>query len=167
MGGDTLQALFQSAADIAPIGQGFADRAAADYNANIFNTQARQAIGAANYDEATQRRQAAQVIAQQEVNAAANGASDSSQIDVIRQNDVNLRADVLKRRFAGEVEAAGYRSKAAMATFEGDQALYAGLAGAGANLLKTQFEQRKDARAKADAEDRLRRGLSIDLNGIY
>ena len=41
----------------------------------------------------------------------------------------------LAERYRGEIDAAGLESKAKMAKYEGDQALYGGLTSAGVNLL--------------------------------
>lgn len=146
MGGDTLLNIFKGVQAVAPVGQGFADRSAADYNAGIFNTQAKQALNAAAYDEAAQRRAGTAEIAQETANAVAQGGAGSSQIDVIRQNDVNLRLDALMTRYRGQAEAEAYRSRAKMAQLEGDRALYAGIQGTGAQLLENEFDRRARAR---------------------
>jgi hypothetical protein len=150
------------------VGQGFADRSAAGANADIYRTQARQALDAAAYDEAAARREGRQVIARQAAAAIAEGQGDSSAIDVIRQNEVNLIADALAVRRRGQVAAAGFTSRANAAEYEGDQALYRGIAGAGASLMTTAAE--KDAlerRAGAARKPRTRssygaKGLEID-----
>lgn len=142
-GTETLLEIAKGVGVVAPIGQGFADRSAARYNAGLSRLQGRAALSTAAAEEALQRRQGRSVIAQQIANQAANGVgADSSQADVIRQNEVNLIADALAIRHRGSIEAASYESRAAMSEREGDQAFYRGLQGAGANLLMTEFERR-------------------------
>jgi hypothetical protein len=165
MGGETLLDIFKSVQSLAPIGQGFADRSASRYNAGVLRKQAGQSREAAAYDESAMRRNRTQIIAEQTASAIGDGGAGSSAMDVIRQNDVNLRLDELARRWRGEVEATGLRSQAAMVELEGDRALYSGLQGAGANLLKTSFERRAEERAKADAEERRRR-LAMGDGGL-
>lgn len=143
MGGETLLDIFKGAQAVAPLGQGFADRSASRYNANIFRTQAGQAIEAAAANEAMQRREGTQAIASQVAATAAEGQTGSSAMDVIRQNDVNLRRDALMIRAKGQAEAEAFRSRAKMAELEGDRALYSGLQGMGSELLKSSFERRR------------------------
>lgn len=136
----------------AQVGQGFADRAAAGANADLYRMQARQVLQGAAYDETAARREARQIVARQAAAAIAEGQGDSSAMDVVRQNEVNLIMDALAIRRRGEVAAAGYTSRAAASEYEGDQALYRGLSGAGASLLTTAAE--KDALARRAAAAR-------------
>lgn len=153
MGGESLLEIFKGVQAVAPLGQGFADRSAATYNAGIFRKQAGQARQAAAYDESAQRRAGAQVIAQQTANALADGGAGGSSIDVIRQNDINLRLDALMTRARGEAEAEAFRSRAKMAEHEGDRALYSGLQGTGAQLLQNEFERRARSRSYLTVND--------------
>lgn len=157
MAGDgTLAQLMQLTGALAPVGQGFADRAAGEANAGIYRTQARQALDAAAYDEARARREGRSIIAQQAANVLAEGGGDGSQMDVIRQNEVNLIADALAIRRRGQVEAAGLKSRADMAEYEGEQALYGGIASAGSKLLMTGAE-----RAQREREATKRRAVGV------
>lgn len=157
MAGDgTLLNLVQMAANLAPAGQGFVDRAAGDANARTYRTQSRQVLDAAAYDEARARREGRSIIAQQTANVLAEGGGDGSQMDVIRQNEVNLIADALAIRRRGQVEAAGLKSRADMSEYEGEQALYGGIASAGAKLLMTGAE-----RAQREREAKKRRAVGV------
>lgn len=167
-GSSDLIEILKYSTSAAQVGQGFADRSAAGANADIFRTQAQQTLQAAAGDEAMARREGRQIIARQAAAAIAEGQGDSSAMDVVRQNEVNLIADALAIRRRGEVAAAGYASRAAASEYEGEQALYRGLSGAGASLLTTAAE--KDAlarRAAAARKPRTRpaygaKGLEID-----
>ena len=139
---DTLQMLMKGAQAVAPMGQGFVDRDAARYNADVLRTQRRAVLSSAAAEESLQRRQGRSLIAQQVANMAKNGVgADSSQADVVRQNEVNLIADALAIRHRGEIEAAGYESRARMAEYEGEQSFYHGLQGSASQLLTTTLEQ--------------------------
>ena len=126
----------------APIGQGFADRSAGRYNADAYRAEAQQTYQAAAADETAARREGRAAIARQVASASAEGQSDSSAADVIRQNEVNLIRDALMIRSRGARQGAGLMSRADMAQYEGDQALYAGIQGSGAQLLTTAGERR-------------------------
>jgi len=155
-GTETLLDLAKFAGVVAPVGQGLADRSAARYNADVYRTQARQTLEAAATDEALARREGRQVTAKQAASAYAEGQGDSSAMDVIRQNEVNLIADALAIRRRGQVQAEGFSSRAAMAEYEGDQALYAGLQGTGAELLTTVAERRARERQLEEMRSRRR-----------
>lgn len=142
MSTEALQQIAQVAQVAAPIGQGFSDRASGEYNAGIYRTQGRQALEASAYAEAASRRDGRSAIAQQAANAIADGGAGSSAFDVIRQNEVNLIANALAIRHRGQTEAAGFESRAAMAEYEGEQALYSGIQSAGSKLMQTAAQRR-------------------------
>ena len=141
-GTETLLDAFKGAAALAPAGQGFADRSASYTNAGIYRQQGREAVASAAQDEAIARREGRAAIASQAARVIAEGGGDSSQMDVIRQNEVNMIADALAIRRRGQVAAAGFESRARASEYEGDQALYGGVASAGTNLLMTAAERR-------------------------
>lgn len=146
MSEEALQAISQVSAVAAPVGQGFSDRAAANQNAATLRTQAGQALASAAYDETRVRNNNTQIIARQTADAIANGSFEGgSGADVIRQNEVNTIADALAIRARGQIEAAGYESKAAAVKREGARAPYAGLAGAGSQLLSTAAARKRAA----------------------
>lgn len=140
----------------APVGQGFADRGAARYNAGAYREQARQTVEAAGADEASHRREARAAIARQVASVSAEGQGDSSAMEKVRENEVNLIRDALLIRGRGERQAAGLSSRAAMAEYEGEQALYSGIQGTGAQLLTTAAEKRARERGLAAASSRRR-----------
>jgi hypothetical protein len=139
---DALLQIAQATKAVAPIGQGFVDRGAARYNADVYRTQAQQTVQAAAEDETAARREGRAAIASQIAGASAEGQGDSSAADVIRQNEVNLIRDALMIRARGDRQASGLKSRAAMSEYEGDQALYEGIQGTGASLLTTAGERR-------------------------
>lgn len=141
-GTETLLQIAQGVGVLAPIGRGFATRAAGEANADIYRGQGRAALDAAAADETRFRRSARSAIAQQTANVLAEGQGESSAMDVVRQNEVNLIADALAIRHRGQIEAAGYESRAQASEYEGEQALYGGLASAGSKLLMTATERR-------------------------
>jgi hypothetical protein len=103
-------------------------------------------------------------IAQQVANASADGATDSSQMDVIRQNEVNLIADALAIRRRGQVEAAGYESRARVAKYEGDQSLYGGISGAGSKLLMTAADRAAEQKRLETLSQRVGYGTGKGVN---
>lgn len=148
-GKETIELLAQAVGIAAPIGQGFADRAAGEANAKILRTQGRYVTQAAADEETRARRDARQVISQQAANVLAEGGGDSSAMDVVRQNEVNLIADALAIRRRGEVQAAGFKQRADMAEYEGGLALADGFGAAGAKLLMTAAERKARERRLA------------------
>lgn len=145
MSTEAIQAIAQASAVAAPIGQGFVDRSTADANAGILRQQGQQAAETAAYNETLSRRDSRSVIAQQFANALAEGGADSSAIDVIRQNEVNLIADALAIRAKGKMDVAGFESKANAVQAEGKQAFASGLLSGGAELLRKPYERRLKA----------------------
>ncbi len=141
-GTETLLDAFKGMTALAPAGQGFADRSAARANADIYRQQAREIAASTAQDETNARREGRAVIASQAARVIAEGGGDSSQMDVVRQNEVNLIADALAIRRRGQVAAAGFESRARASEYEGDQALYGGIASAGSGLLMTAAERR-------------------------
>lgn len=146
-GTETLSQIARAAQVAAPIGQGFVNRDAGRTAAGVLRTQGRAALESAAYDEARARREGRQIIAQQEAAALAEGQGGSSSIDVIEQNRVNLIADALAVRARGQMDAAGYESRARVADYEADQAVFEGLATAGEKLLISPYERRRRALA--------------------
>lgn len=143
MSEEAIQQIAQATKVAAPIGQGFAERTAGRYNADIYRTQARQALMSTAYDEARARREGRSIIASQAAKVIEGGGADSSAMDVVRQNEVNLIADALAIRARGANAAAGFESRARASEYEGDQALYGGLTSAGAQLLRMPYERRR------------------------
>lgn len=141
-GTETLIDIMQAVQVAAPIGQGIVDSQTGQANADILRTQSRYALQAAADQETIARKEGRQVIAQQAANVLAEGGGDSSAMDVVRQNEVAMIANALAIRRRGQVEAAGYESRARLAEYEGDQSLYGGLTSAGAKLLTTAAERR-------------------------
>lgn len=153
MSTEALQQIAQVAKIAAPIGQGISDQGTANYNADVLHTQAGYALQSAGAEETRMRRNSRAAIAQQVANQAANGVGfDSSAADVIRQNEVNAIADALAVRHRGQIEAAGFESRAAMTRFEGEQALYGGIQSAGTELLMSAADKRAQQRQLAMAE---------------
>jgi hypothetical protein len=141
-------------AQIAQIGgkvfAGIGDQKAANYNAKLIEAQARQAAEASSYDEAALRRQQRQEIASQVASIGSRGLDVSGSIvDVIRQNAANAEMDALALRYRGQIEQAGYKSQAQMKRYEGKQALYSGIAGAGSKLLTAKYEDLRKNRTLA------------------
>lgn len=145
MSEQVIQQIAQAAKIAAPVGQGLANRDAARGAADTYRTQAGQATQSAAYDEARARREGREAVARQAASAIGEGQGDSSAMDVVRQNEVNMIADALAIRARGKMEAAGYESRAKASDYEGDQAFNAGLAGSGAELLRSPYERRQAA----------------------
>ena len=57
--------------------------------------------------------------------------------------------DALTLRYRGEIEQAGLKAQAKMKKYEGRQALYSGLAGAGSKLLTSNYEDTRRNRTLA------------------
>lgn len=124
------------------VAQGVGENNAARYNANILNMQANQVANNAGMEEAKLRREQRQEIAKQVASAGGSGLTPSGSIvDVIRQNIENQEMDALTLRYRGAIEGAGLKAQAKMSKFEGRQALYGGIAGAGSKLLTSFGEQ--------------------------
>lgn len=141
-GTETLLQIMQAAQVAAPIGQGVVDYQTGQANADILRTQGRYAVQGAAEEETLARREGRQVIAQQAANVLAEGGGDSSQMDVVRQNEVAMIANALAIRRRGAVQAAGYESKARMSEYEGEQSFYSGVTASGSKLLTTAAERR-------------------------
>lgn len=153
MSTEAIQQIAEVAKIAAPIGQGMSDQATANYNADVLHTQAGYALAAASAEEARMRRNSRAAIGQQVANQAANGVGfDSSSADVIRQNEVNAIADALAVRHRGQIEAAGFESRAAMTRYEGQQAFLSGIQSAGTELLMSAADKRAQQRQLDKAE---------------
>lgn len=142
MSTEALQQIAQVAQVAGPIGQGIAERSAGQTNAELYRRQGGQALAASAYQEALARREGRSLVAQQEANAIADGSAGSSQIDVIRQNEVNMIANALAIRHRGATEAAGFESRAQMAEYEGEKAMFEGIQSASSKLMMTLAERR-------------------------
>lgn len=131
------------------VASGIGEMNAANYNANILNQQAAQVANNAGAEEAKLRREQRQEIGRQIATAAGSGAAfDGSIVDVIRQNIDNQEMDALTLRYRGAIEGASLKAQAKMTKYEGKQALYGGIAGAGSKLLTSFGEQaRRDRKA--------------------
>jgi hypothetical protein len=115
----------------------------ADYNAALAQQQAQAAgnVGAAN--EAASRRQSAAVLG----SAAALGGESNigtggSEADVLRQSEINQQMDALNIRYEGQLQRRNYNIEAqnydyqARALRSGENGpLFAGILGAGTQLL--------------------------------
>lgn len=130
---------------------GYGDMQSANYNAKVLNTQAAQVANNTGMEEANLRRQQRQDIAAQIAEAGGRGidVGSGSIVDVIRQNASNAEMDALTLRYRGEIEQAGLKSQAKMKRYEGKQALYSGLAGAGSKLLTAGYEDARRNRTLA------------------
>lgn len=129
------------------VAQGVGENNAAKYNANILNMQAAQVANNAGMEEAKLRREQRQEIAKQIASVGGQGiAFDGSVVDVIRQNIENQEMDALTLRYRGAIEGAGLKAQAKMAKYEGKQALYGGIAGAGSKLLTSFGEEARRGR---------------------
>lgn len=127
--------------------KGYGENQAAKYNAGILEAQAKQVAGNTGAEEAKLRREQRQEIAKQVASVGGQGiAFDGSVVDVIRQNIENQEMDALALRYRGEIEQAGLKAQAKMAKFEGKQALYGGMAGAGGKLLTAFGEEARRER---------------------
>lgn len=135
-GADTIRVLADAFQVAGPVGQGLVNRETANYNAGLLDQQGKVAAQNAAFNESRIRRSNAQTIARQVADVGATGLTFSGSIqDVVRQNAGNLELDALAERYRGQIETAGYRSKAKMTRLEGDQALYEGVTSAGMKLL--------------------------------
>jgi hypothetical protein len=141
-GSEALLQIAQAAGFVGQVGQGFADRATGQAQADIYRTQGRYAVQDAATEETLYRRSARSEIAQQTANVLAEGGGDGSQLDVVRQNEVNLIADALAIRRKGQIAATGYESRAKASEYEGDQALFGSVASAGSKFLMTTAERK-------------------------
>lgn len=131
------------------VASGIGEMNAANYNANILNQQAAQVANNASAEEAKLRREQRQEIGRQIATAAGSGASGSI-VDVIRQNIENQEMDALTLRYRGAIEGASLKAQAKMTKYEGKQALYGGIAGAGSKLLTSFGEQaRRDRKTSS------------------
>jgi len=131
------------------VASGIGEMNAAKYNANILNQQAAQVANNTSAEEAKLRREQRQEIGRQIATAAGSGASGSI-VDVIRQNIENQEMDALTLRYRGAIEGASLKAQANMTKYEGKQALYGGIAGAGSKLLTSFGEQaRRDRKTSS------------------
>jgi hypothetical protein len=129
------------------VASGIGENNAAKYNANILNMQAGQVAANAGMEEAKLRREQRQEIGRQVATAAGSGLTQSGSIvDVMRQNIENQEMDALTLRYRGAIEGAGLKAQAKMTKYEGKQALYGGIAGAGSKLLASFGEDARRAR---------------------
>lgn len=129
------------------VASGIGENNAAKYNANILNMQAAQVANNAGMEEAKLRREQRQEIAKQIASVGGQGiAFDGSVVDVIRQNIENQEMDALTLRYRGAIEGEGLKAQAKMAKYEGKQALYGGIAGAGSKLLTSFGEEARRGR---------------------
>lgn len=118
----------------------------ADYNADILRYQARDAEARGEEDIRAIRRQVAAVIGSQRASLAGQGVA----LDVGTAADLQVETavlgeeDVIRRRNNAMREAWGFRSRAKLVDFQGDQAKKAGsqaalgtLLGTGGDIYKT------------------------------
>jgi len=120
------------------LAEGYGEYQSGKYNANIFTSQANQIAANAGMEEAKLRREQRQEIGRQIASAGENGIALSGSVtDVIRQNIGNQEMDALTLRYRAEIDRAGLKAQAKMKQYEGKQALYGGIAGAGGKLLSS------------------------------
>lgn len=109
---------------------------ASEYNANVAEMNAEQAILISAQDERRQR-----IIARKELGSirAAYGASgvsmEGSPMDVLAESTANAELDALNIRYAGQAKAAGLRDEASYERFRAKETRAAGVLGAAASLL--------------------------------
>ena len=129
------------------LAEGYGEMQSANYNANVLNAQANQIATNAGMEEAKLRREQRQEIGRQIASVGANGISfDGSVSDVIRQNIENQEMDALTLRYRADIDRAGLKAQAKMKQYEGKQALYGGVAGAGGKLLSSFGEDAMKSR---------------------
>ncbi len=143
-GSDTLDLLAKSLGTVSTVGQGFVNQQTANYNAGLADTQARYAATNAGLNEARARNSGAQQIADQVAGAGSSGLTlEGSPTDAIRQNATNIEMDALTERYKGQVQTAGFASRARMLRAQGAQQFDQGIASAGVDLLKSEWERRR------------------------
>lgn len=124
--------------------QGEAQAAAAEYNRQVSEINARQARLAAGVEEDRQREQNARVLSGMRAAAAAGGSTlEGSTLSLVGDAATQLEYDAILKRYQGEVRAAGYGNQANLDSYEGQiarasgrAAQVAGYLGAGGNLLR-------------------------------
>jgi hypothetical protein len=135
---DSLIQLAQLAGAGGRLAEGYGEYQAGKYNAGVLNAQARQVATNAGMEEAKLRREQRQEIGKQIASIGGLGIAPSGSVtDVIRQNIENQEMDALTLRYRAEIDRAGLKAQAKMKQFEGKQALYGGIAGAGGKLLSS------------------------------
>jgi len=120
------------------LAEGYGEMQSANYNAKVLNAQAGQIATNAGMEEAKLRREQRQEIGRQIASAGGSGLDFSGSVtDVIRQNIENQEMDALTLRYRADIDRAGLKAQAKMKQYEGKQALYGGIAGAGGKLLSS------------------------------
>lgn len=118
------------------IQQGKAAQSAANYNAQVMETNAANERSASNQREEAQRRQARMVLGQQRAAFAQSGTGlEGSAADVMQQSAADAELDALTMRYEGDMRASGLMAQAGMERYEGRQARKAGNAQALGSIL--------------------------------
>jgi hypothetical protein len=129
------------------LAEGYGEMQSANYNAKVLNAQAGQVATNAGMEEAKLRREQRQEIGKQIASVGGSGIDFSGSVsDVIRQNIENQEMDALTLRYRADIDRAGLKAQAKMKQYEGKQALYGGIAGAGGKLLSSFGEDAMKSR---------------------
>jgi len=129
------------------LAEGYGEMQSANYNANVLNAQANQVANNAGMEEAKLRREQRQEIGRQIASVGSSGLDFSGSVtDVIRQNIENQEMDALTLRYRANIDRAGLKAQAKMKQYEGKQAMYGGVAGAGGKLLSSFGEDAMKSR---------------------
>ena len=155
---DTLMQIAKLVGAGADAGQGFADYSAGKANAKMLEMQASMAVSEAAAREAVTRDETAQIIGQQIANVGASGLTyDGSPMDVIRQNAVEREMEALNERYSGQIKQVGFLSQAAETRRQATQALYGGIAKAGASILLAGAAQQGSSKVRRPTPDQVAR----------
>ena len=95
---------------------------ALEYNAAVSQNQARSAFNASAQQEAAQRREAGQTLAQQRAAFAQSGIdpNSGSALDVQLQSSRNAELDALQTRYQGILTGQNYEQQASLGVYEAD-----------------------------------------------
>lgn len=118
------------------IQQGNAEKAAADYNADMLRRSADIERQQAVAREEAKRRETAGILGRQRAFfAQSGGGMGGSAADVMQESAINAELDALTLRYEGDLRARGFESEAAMEKFKGKQAKRAGYMNAVGSIL--------------------------------
>lgn len=117
--------------------QGQDAQTAANANTSALAQQAHVAQSQAYTDEASQRRQAGQVLGTQAAAIAqAGGGTGGTSAKVIDQSGINAELDALNIRYGGQMKASGLMAQAQASKYAGKSSALQSYFLTGANLLK-------------------------------
>lgn len=115
--------------------EGEAQARASEFNANIAEQNATQAVLQAAQEERRIRTLGRKEIGSMQAGYGASGVVGGSSIDVLAESLANLELDALNVRYGGESAARNYRNQATYERYRGKEARASAQIGAAATLL--------------------------------